>query len=310
MDQILRIVQGDLLRQHHRRPLAGAVARCRKVRDQALHAGRVDDPAPGAVDRRLAIEHLLEHVLAAEEHALGVDGHGLVVVLLARLVTPARTDMGALDAQARVVHHDVHPLVALHARPHRQLHVLRPRHVRLVVRRLSADLADAFVRAGLAGHTVVEVVGTGGGGIDRVARRRVQVDAEDRGPFGREGKADRLAQARGAACHDGNSTLEAARGRIHHALVCMLVERGEGETLLENGELTSGTLRPSSAVIDNGPGSRIQAMLPRRIIKEAHARARERRCSSPQSNASRQTGNDTRETKAETDVDGDDRSIG
>ncbi len=197
MNQILGVVQRDLLGQHDRGALGRAVTRRAVVRHKPLHRRGVDDPAPRPlVDFLLALEHLFQRILATQEHALCVDRERLVEVLLAGLVAAQGPHVRRLDRHARVVHHDVHSLVPLHARPDRELHVPRLGHVRLVVCGFTAVLADELVRAGLAGHAVVEVVGPQGRRVDRVARRRVQVDAEDRRSFGGKGEADGLAESR------------------------------------------------------------------------------------------------------------------
>lgn len=211
MDEILGVVQGDLLGQHDGGSLARTIARGAVVRHQALDAGGVDDPPPRGVQLVLALEHLLQGVLATQKHALGVDRQRLVKILLARLVAAQRAHVGRLHAHPGVVDHDVHSLVALDARPHRQLDVLRPRHIGLVVRRLAPSLADELVRTGLPGHADVEVVGPLRRLVYGVPRARVEVYAEHRRPLGREGEADRLPQTGAAARDDGDAVFEPSR---------------------------------------------------------------------------------------------------
>lgn len=193
MDEILRIVQGDLLGQHDRRAFACAIARGAIVRHKPLDAGGVYDPPPRSVDLLLALEHLLQGVLAPEKHAFGVDGERLVKVLLARLVAAQRPHVRRLNAHPGIVDHDVHSLVALDARAHGQLDVPRPRDVGFVVCCLAALLADEFVRAGLPGHADVEVIGSLRRRVDGVAWAWVQIYAKHRGSLGGESEGDRLA---------------------------------------------------------------------------------------------------------------------
>ena len=99
---LFRAIERHALAEQPHRALAGGIGGRAGRADDAGDRRDVDDRAPGLGLARAGLLHALDGVLAAEEHALGVD----------RLHLLPRLDRGVLDVaraagDAGVVHHDV-----------------------------------------------------------------------------------------------------------------------------------------------------------------------------------------------------------
>jgi len=99
---------------------------CSVVRDQPLNTRGVDDPSAIPLTwQKLLLQHLLYSVLAAKEDSFRIDRHGLVVVILGGLMDPHGARVGALNADASVVDHDVEPAKFLDTVLHGGGHIVR-----------------------------------------------------------------------------------------------------------------------------------------------------------------------------------------
>jgi hypothetical protein len=187
VDTLSGVVQRDLLGQHDCGAFAGTVGGRAIVGHQALHGSDVDDPAAGwwcravitIIDsegrgKSILLQHLLDGVFAAEEDAFGIDGHGSVVIRFGRFVDPHGSQVGALDRDAGVVHHDVQPAEVPGAVLDGRLEVSRAGHVCLDENGVHAiGSLHVFVRGLLVRAAVMKGVGFTGLDVDRVSWARI-----------------------------------------------------------------------------------------------------------------------------------------
>src|SRR5689334_19270093 len=171
--------------------LRGAVRGLEREPDQATDGGDVDDPPAGAVDRLLG-EHLTDRELAAQPHALAVDGHRAVVLVLGLV-----HDRVQAGEDAGVVDHHVELPEARHDRGHQTLH-------RRVVGGVGLDVL------GLAAVGPDDVVGRGADValVAALARLPADVRAHHRRALGGEGERDRAAVARAGSGDHGHLVLQ------------------------------------------------------------------------------------------------------
>src|SRR6266849_15061 len=158
VDAVRRELRGDRDRHLTYRALAGVVSDLGLRRRHERGRGGEVNYLPLAPR-----DHHARRLLAAEEHALHVDPH-LAVPILLRVV-----DQRTRDGDPRVVHHDVDGSVPLHRRGEQPAHVRGLRDVQLHRGRVAAGRPD------LAGHLLAVL------GVDLRHHHARALAAETRG---------------------------------------------------------------------------------------------------------------------------------